>query len=213
MFEVISESFSQESIDLLLRDLREDRLVCKGKSEVKGDKRYWAVDTDNYELVSKFSALATELFSKKTRKRPENVIVMINKINSDESFDGSGGGWHVDSLQNQYKLFTYLTNCEKTSLGPLTLLTTNNQLLDRIIVATNYILGNKFRFSEKVVGYISKLGFKERPVLLSKNKPFWINTSFIHRGAKITEGERILMTAYIYDGIIPPSIQGRIDGK
>jgi len=212
MFKIISDEFSKKSLNDLLRDLNVNRLICSSHSEVKGDKRYWDVSKDNYEIVSGFSILASKLFELEVGVPPKNLVIMINRITAQDSPDGSGGGWHVDSVRNQYKLFMYLTDCENQNFGPLTLFTSGNRFLDKIVIAVNYMLGNKFRFSEYFIRLLSKLGFKEKPVLLPKNKPFWVNTSYIHRGAEITEGERVMMTAYIYKGAIPLSIQGRING-
>jgi hypothetical protein len=133
---------------------------------------------------------------------------MANHISAKASPEGSGGGWHVDSVRSQFKLFMYLTDCTREELGPLTLLTLH-PLIDRAVIFLNYLSGNKFRFTEARIKLLCKLGFRPKPVLAPCLEPFFVNTSFIHRGAPITLGERIMITAYLFPEEIPVSVANR----
>jgi len=202
-----NEQISQESLDALLVRVRERSIKCQNHVVIGGDSRFWDVSTDESEIIKLFKKLAISTHVEECGEAPRNTIVMLNRISSEDSPGGSGGGWHVDSVRNQYKFFMYLTDCTTVNQGPLCVLT-SKPIIDRVVILFNFLM-NKSRFSEKVVKNLEKIGFRRKPVLLNKLNPFFVNTSFIHKGLNITSGERILLTAYLFDEI-PPSIKKRI---
>jgi hypothetical protein len=137
---------------------------------------------------------------------------MINYIDSQSSPAGSGGGWHVDSVRDQFKVFMYLTDCLSTTSGPFTLYTSNSYLKDKFYILKNYLFYNKFRFSDDYIASLGSKGFSKNSILKSSLVPFFVNTSNIHRGEKISIGERIMVTAYMYDNV-PESIIKRTQGN
>jgi hypothetical protein len=184
-------------------------LSCSNIVDVNGDTRFWNVDPNAFKLFGDFKDLAEREVEMQIGKAFNHTILMVNHITPQASPEGSGGGWHVDSVQDQYKLFMYLTNCESESQGPLTLFTSGSKIKDRMRIIINYLKGNKFRFSNSVIDKLESKGFAQVPVLRESLKPFFVNTSFIHRGARITVDERMLITAYMFDKI-PSSIQKRL---
>jgi len=197
-------------LEELQEKIRSKELKCSNQVNINGDTRFWDVSDESSEVLSYFRRLAIGKSTEMRGRAFKYTILMVNHITADESPEGSGGGWHVDSVQNQYKLFMYLTDCTSTSTGPLTLLSSNSWVKDKFYIIKNYLLGNKFRFNEVTIEKLKQAGFREQPVLESSLTPFFVNTSFVHRGAQIIQGERMLVTAYMFDKI-PDSIQGRIN--
>lgn len=195
-------------LNSLLDNIRAGELKCRNHVQVKGDDRFWGVD-DSSSIVVDFKRVALKMYRNHVGREPKHLIVMANYISADKCPDGSGGGWHVDSLRSQYKVFMYLTECTQEVTGPLTLLSSGSIWKDRMVIFLNYLRGNKFRFSQKAFSKLLEKGFKVKPVLLKALTPFFVNTSFIHRGGEISEGERIMLTAYMFD-VIPDSIRARV---
>lgn len=198
------------SLERLQEKIRSKTLECSNQVNINGDTRFWDVPAESSEILTLFRKLAIDKSIEVKGVAFKHTILMVNHITADETPEGSGGGWHVDSVQNQYKLFMYLTACTSTSAGPLTLISSNSWVKDKFYILKNYLLGNKFRFNDVTINKLKQKGFTEQPVLESSLTPFFVNTSFVHRGAKILQGERMLVTAYMFDKI-PYSIQGRIN--
>ncbi len=204
--------YSDYQLGAFLEDVRLGQLQCNNIVVVNGDRRFWGVDSIKYGFLAQFKQLSIDTYLTEVGVCPKHVVLMVNHITAEDSPEGSGGGWHVDSVRNQYKMFMYLTDCNKVSFGPLTLYSSGSALVDKIVIALNYMMGNKFRFSERFINLLKYLNFCSKPVLKNKNEPFFVNTSYIHRGEVIREGERVLVTAYMFEKDIPASIRERISG-
>jgi hypothetical protein len=201
---------NDSELTTVYQQIKNRTLLCANQVKVNGDTRFWDVSDDNSTIFQEFRELAKNQSYKVLGKRFKHTILMVNHITAKDSPEGSGGGWHVDSIRNQYKLFMYLTDCNDKSLGPLTLLTSENKWKDNFYILKNYLKGNKFRLSNNDVEKLECLGFQQKSILANSLTPFFVNTSFIHRGAKIEKSERMLVTAYMFDKI-PGSIKGRIN--
>ncbi|KZY35302.1 MULTISPECIES: hypothetical protein [unclassified Oleiphilus] len=213
MFKSLNEVCYQcEQLDSVVKDIRDKSVQCSNIATIEGDNRFWNIKEGYSSIFDDFKLLASDTYQRELGRSPKNIVLMVNHITADNSPDGSGGGWHVDSVRSQYKLFMYLTDCTKTENGPLTLFTSGSVWKDRLVIILNYLRRNKFRFTNEKISALSHKGFKLKPVLKEKCNPFFVNTSFIHRGAEITEGERVLVTAYMFDTELPPSIAKRVAG-
>ena len=200
---------SEKELEILQNKVRSKQLACKNLVDVNGDTRFWNVDEAESSILVKFLELIKKQNSQMFGKNFKNIILMINHIDAKTAPDGSGGGWHVDSVRDQYKVFMYLTDCLSVKNGPFTLLTSNKPLKDKLYVLKNYFSYNKFRFSEKSIKNLTTKGFQKSAILKPSLVPFMVNTSNIHRGEKISTGERIMVTAYMFDKV-PESIAKRI---
>lgn len=213
MFKSLAKvKYESEQLDNIVKDVYDKNVECSNVAVIDGDNRFWNIKEGYSSILDDFKRLASSTYEKELGRSPNNIVLMVNHITATDAPEGSGGGWHVDSVRSQYKLFMYLTDCTQVENGPLTLFTTGSAWKDRLTIFFNYIRGNKFRFTNEKISSLGKKGFKLQPVLKEKCSPFFINTSFIHRGAKITMGERILVTAYLFDTELPPSIAKRVNG-
>lgn len=200
---------TNEELCALNEKIRSGQLECRNIIDVNGDIRFWDVGPENSPILRKFIDSVEKQNIKTFGKNFKNIIVMVNYINPQKSPEGSGGGWHVDSVRDQFKVFMYLTECLSVDNGPLTLLSSDNFIYNKFHVLKNYFSGNKFRFSDNNINKLQSKGFKKHPVLEPPLIPFMVNTSTIHRGEKISYGERIMVTAYMYDKV-PESIAKNI---
>lgn len=211
MFEIVRkiEGHDSQAVDLVSL-ARSKGILCGNFVDTAGDHRYWDVQCESYDLLREFREAAIGKFREEVGRNPSSIILMLNHVSATRCPGGSGGGWHVDSVRSQYKMFMYLTDCESKTLGPLTLLTSGFSLIDRAVVYLNYIFGGRFRFSDKAIQILKRIGFKERPFLLQSCIPFFVNTSYIHRGGEISAGDRVMVTVYMFDKDVPESIRKRI---
>ncbi len=193
--------------------VREGSIICANKhAGTDGDVRYWAVDVDAYPIMSRFKDSSEAEFQRVRGFKPKATIIMVNHIAAGRSPNGSGGGWHIDSVSRQHKGFMYITDCTAMAQGPFTHVQFKPWILFKFYSAAKYAIQRSFRYSEREVARLLSWlkPFSEvRPMLLPKGSAFFLDTSQLHRGAPITEGERILATAYMYDDEVPKSIRMR----
>lgn len=199
---------SEDELLALQSKIRLKQLKCSNLVEINGDIRFWGVDTSESPILSKFKDLIESQAFQILGHKFKNVILMVNHIDAKRSPDGSGGGWHIDSVKNQYKVFMYLTDCLSNENGPFTVLLADSYWKNKFHIIKNYILNERTRFSAKNIRILENKGFVKRFVLQESLKPFLINTSYIHRGESIKIGERIMVTAYMFDKV-PRSIANR----
>lgn len=206
------QSAQNGALDDLVKLVIEDRLQCRNRHiEDSGDIRYWEPRPDQNPLLAEFRALAVAQARAAGAPQDVKVVLMVNHISAETCPTGSGGGWHVDSIRQQYKLFCYLTDCESESLGPLCLLQHPLPGACQVAIYLNRLFGGNRRFNDKWVKAMKWLGFQEAPVLTTAGRPFFVKTSQIHRGMQIRTGHRIMITAYIFNKTIPSSVMSRLD--
>jgi hypothetical protein len=103
----------------------------------------------------------------------------------------SGGGWHVDNHNPQFKALLYLTNVNLNN-GPFAIISPPLTSKDYNAIS----LEKNTRFSDKI-----EEDYKNNIHYLTGNMGdvIVVNTQNIHRGTIIKEGERISLTNYYYD--------------
>ena len=105
----------------------------------------------------------------------------------------SGGGWHVDNHNPQFKAMLYITDVNENN-GPFTILCPNLKSIDYPSDPNK----NDTRFPDQIA-----IDHKEKIQLLTGNSGDVILflSHNIHRGTEIKEGVRISLTNYYYDEI------------
>ena len=102
----------------------------------------------------------------------------------------SGGGWHFDKDEKQFKSFLYLTDVTEDN-GPFTIIKNSAEAYKDVEWFSNN------RISQETVDEyfnaedIIKLTASKGTVILA-------DTSFVHRGAEIKSGQRVTLTTYFY---------------
>lgn len=211
MLEKLSRVYSdEEEYNLLIDLIKTQKIACSNINEVNGDYRFWNVDKGTSPILRDFFDLTISKYYELNKKNPKHIYLMINHIDAKRTRNGSGNGWHVDSVKYQYKSFMYLTDCLSLDQGPLTFLKNSKEWKERIVIILNYLRGNGLRFKDEYIDSLMSRGFEAEAHLCEKLLPIYADTSLVHRGSPITQGERIMVTAYMYQDNIPPSIQKRL---
>ena len=170
----------------------------KTDRQADGDTRYWGVDTSQSQVLGTLKEFAEAQFVAAAGASPAMSFIMVNHIDATRCPNGSGGGWHRDSFNAQYKAFAYLTDTTRNSLGAFCFLPASNSIPFRLVSLGSRLLSGANRYSDRVIDTALKAGFSKRVVLLDAGIPFFVNTSLIHRGLPIVEAERVMATVYMF---------------
>lgn len=110
---------------------------------------------------------------------------------------GSGGGWHRDTrFQNQYKCIVYLTDCNEGN-GNFAYLR-KSHLNNSIYVLTRFM---DF-FKKPRYDYLKKIFNKfSTNIYGQRGTAIIVNTTGIHRGTPVSNGERHALTIYFNNGV------------
>jgi hypothetical protein len=163
-----------------------------------GDKRYWGVDPSQSPLLGRLMDFADVNYKKKNGSAPAFKFIMINHVSAQECPTGSGGGWHRDSFGTQYKAFMYLTDVERPSQGAFCYLPGSNAVPLRTVSLVHRLVSGGHRYTDDTIQRLLRRGAKATPVLLPAGTPFFLSTSYIHRGLPITEGDRVMAAVYLF---------------
>jgi hypothetical protein len=176
-------------------------LAQKIDRQADGDTRFWAVDETESAILARLTAFGRRAYRDATGDDPVYSFIMINYVDAVTCPDGSGGGWHRDSSRRQYKAFAYLTDVNRPSQGAFCFIPASNSRLFWVVSMAYRLIFGGNRYSDRAIRLLTKMGFSARPVLQSAGVPFFLNTSLIHRGLRITEGHRITATMYIFEDV------------
>jgi len=120
----------------------------------------------------------------------------LGVLDSKYKNSSSGGGFHVDNLEPQFKAILYLTDVSINN-GPFAIINPPMQIedIDQSMVYNTYRIINPpecKEFTDKYKDNIDILTGNMGDVIL-------VNTNNIHRGTIIKEGYRLTLTNYYYD--------------
>ena len=108
---------------------------------------------------------------------------------------GSGGGWHRDSVSTQFKSIIYLTDVDD-SQGPFEIIPRSHRLASKIMTISLTNLRKK-RFTEDEVERLESRSLGPRTTLTgTAGTVILADTSSLHRGKPIEQGERFTLTNY-----------------
>ena len=199
---------TNDEINQLLSQVNDGNIECANKQTTEtGDKRYWNVKASSHSVFQSFIKVVEENVRRYTNLSNPEIYLMLNDISASTAPEGSGGGWHVDSVTKQYKQFMYLTDCTSPECGSFALLCHRFKIFSTIIVVLNRLFVGGSRYGEKSIIILKRMGFKEKAILGKSGFTWFCETNHIHRGLPIKRGKRIMLTAYIFDGNVPQSIK------
>lgn len=200
---VIPNYYSSEKCDTIIEEIKgmiANEKVNKWVDEAKSDTRIFGSHnySDNIKAFYEDPFL-TEIGAAYVKSQLINSHTLGAQLIPQENNLGSGGGWHRDSVYKiQYKSIAYLTD-----VGP------NNGPFEYIIgshkKSTIYksILENSFnahqnRMSEAQIAAFLKSNpnLKSQVFTAKKGSVILVDTSGVHRGMPIQEGERYALTNY-----------------
>lgn len=126
-----------------------------------------------------------------------NACTLIARVRYKTGNKGSGGGWHRDSNARQIKAILFLTDVTEAN-GPFSFLEPSDpQATSLWSLCKKYRRGSDLRFSESEVRKLIEDGCAtEQRVLVSAGTVVLVDTSRIHRGSPLIEGERYALFNY-----------------
>lgn len=161
------------------------------------DKRYFGAQQANPLFFKKVLQSVDQSTGGLIEKRYGNTFdyfVLYNEITGQGNSMGSGGGWHRDSFIHQYKVIIYLTDVNDRGDGAFEFAPGTSKGIVRLV---DYIK----RWWKKSITRYSEISNSE-PIFGEKYTYFLINTSAIHRGSPLLNGNtRKAVTFYLYDKI------------
>lgn len=172
------------------------------KSE--GDTRLYGIENASSIINDFFSKIIEKeiklLDSSKTINKDLYVHAIMGGCLENKNLTSSGGGWHRDHYFEQYKVMIYLTDV-KTENGPFSYLIKSHYKFYQGLSLLLFKLFSKnhTRFTDFSIKILKLLLFEQRIFVGKKGTCIVFNATGLHRGLPITEGERVSLTAYIFE--------------
>ena len=175
-------------------------------------KYYYGADHHDHRIygIEKFSDQFHFLFNdhqiNETLQKLYNtnnpaITLLAQHVFSKKGNQGSGGGWHRDSIRKQFKVFIYFNNIFSET-GPLQLVSNSHKASSKFFD----LLRNKrsfFELNPTKPNYILK---NIHEVICKEGSIFFCDTSAIHRGKPNIKNDRYSCTFYAYEKAIPNHI-------
>jgi len=130
------------------------------------------------------------------------AFTLSNRIvfSNDSHIIGSGGGWHRDSNNRQFKSILYLNDVTENN-GVYQIIEKSHKLVSYLKDSKNGKLSpGVIRFSDGQIDRIIKNNPERLKTIVGKAGTLIVkDCSCIHRGSPLKEGKRYALTNYIFD--------------
>lgn len=129
----------------------------------------------------------------------KNLMTMANKVVFKKDNMGSGGGWHRDGIDFQYKAILYLVDVDDNN-GPFQLIKKSQKLFYYLKDCLNLnmnIFDTRIKNS-KVQKLIKKDNSRLITLTGKAGSLILVDTTIIHRGCPLISGSRYALTNYYY---------------
>lgn len=157
------------------------------------DHRWYDIKKQNPSFFDEILSKSGVLEIIKNELNDFEYIVLYNHIRSVNENTGSGDGYHIDSTRFQRKLIYYLTDAD-TNNGCFQYIPETSKLsFIRKHILRNLFSNNIFRFHERYLKNLKKIN-----VIKEKGNGFLVQTSMVHRGNPLINGERRAITFYMF---------------
>jgi len=205
---VLHDYFAEDQVDLLyneclrvLKDHQKDRsyLPEKNKEGCSDDERIFYVEKYSKPIQIYFSD--DNLFNSIARKYCPRVNkkTLVNRLTYEEGkIRNSGAGWHRDNHDCQFKAIMYLTDVKETN-GCFRFITNSSKRhIGKPQPRKNAYCDT--RYSDETIKLIvdTKKDCEIIDIIGKKGTVILVDTTYIHRGKVIEEGERIALTQYFF---------------
>jgi len=170
------------------------KIACKFSENVGGDERLFGLENVNETakkiLEEPFFLDVLKKYMKLDTLHPS--ISLLGRLKHEPGvIKNSGGNWHRDSLHKQVKAIVYLTDVtEKNGNFQIISGTNVSQLNDKY--------GNRVG-EENVKELLEKSNKKIDNLVAKRGTVILVDTSNIHRGNVMLEGERYSLTTYYFN--------------
>ena len=129
-------------------------------------------------------------------KSLSNLMTMANRVKYSQNNLGSGGGWHRDDFNFQFKAILYLNDVSIKN-GPFQLIKHSNKFFKIIEDSlTAKLDGSSTRIDNEKVALFDKNRLET--ITGNAGTLILVDTSLIHRGKPLEDGKRYALTNYYY---------------
>lgn len=198
---VISNYWSNEKCNILTEHIKKvfPRGFIKTNTEIGGGGDYRMGQSENSFILCKeflndpFLSEIGNNYIGHVYNRKRCQIGVVNASNS----KNSGGGWHVDNHDKQFKAILYLTDVDENS-GNFSIVENSRGTIKTLGTYRNYKDDmSESRIEEsKVFDHFGNERIKN--IVGNKGTLILVDTSNIHRGRDINTGSRYSLTNYYY---------------
>tara|TARA_B110000908_G_scaffold66424_1_gene80444 strand:- start:125 stop:856 length:732 start_codon:yes stop_codon:yes gene_type:complete len=174
------------------------------ESEDKSDARIFGVEKLVPEVYEVASFLKMEQLGKEFYGTSELAwFCMFGKIQAAEASQGSGGGWHRDSIfRHQVKIIVYLTDADRTN-GCFQYIQQSHRSKNVLNVRKFLGHGSHRYLPSEIEETCDVQKLKIIDCIGAKGHSILVDTRGIHRGMPLEHGERKAITFYMYPKTIP----------
>jgi hypothetical protein len=202
---VIPNYYNSNQCDRITRqidEMIEDDEITKWVDDAKSDSRVYASHLHSEDIL-KFH---NDPFLKKigeayTENELINSHTLAGRIISKNDNLGSGGGWHRDSVfPVQYKSIIYLSDVNPKN-GPFEYILGSHKksTILKSIIENKFVATQNRMTTEQVDDFsFSNPELKRKIFTAKKGSLILVDTSGIHRGMPIEQGERYALTNYFF---------------
>jgi hypothetical protein len=209
---IINNFLNKENCKLIIKEINnfydkypnkvwEDKI--KSEYRIHGAEKV-SINIKNFFINPLLNMVGTVCFNGKL----SNLMTMANRIVSAANNLGSGGGWHKDDVEFQYKAILYLIDVNDNN-GPFQLIKHSNKFKFIIKDCLKYKMKiNETRLSEKKINEIISMEPERlKTITGSAGTLILVDTSLIHRGRPLVSGLRYALTNYYYPSYKLKSMQ------
>lgn len=197
-FFVIENFLSKSDCEKLINIFDES----ESKATVVGsDRRIFGIENLSYDhkLIFSDSKVLFDIGEAHLNKKQILTTTLAAKLYPSNGADGSGGGWHRDSMLPQFKAICYLTDVELEN-GPFEYIPESHKLFNKIkyeLRSKIRKVANNPRYSEQQIEEYCKLFKTGKHTFCAKRGTVILcNTSGLHRGSPMDKGLRYAVTNY-----------------
>ena len=200
-YHVIPKYLSQKNCLKMIKEINRKFNILKKIVKIdkkKSDHRLWRSEIYVRGIIKFNKDKFLKEISEQFMKTKMNVLcTLANKVVYKKNNLGSGGGWHRDNYNPEFKAILYLSNV-KTDNGPFQLIPGSHKvssIIKNCINLNKYYPETRFKNSE-----IKKV-LKKNNVKTIIGKPgtlLLVNTRMIHRGKPIKNEKRFAITNYYF---------------
>ena len=198
---VIPQYFSQKDCFKIQKEMKYKFNTLKKRIKLdkkKSDHRLWASEKYIKSVVKfnrdKFIKKISEEFM---QTKMSVLCTLANKVIYKRNNLGSGGGWHRDNYNPEFKAILYLSDVKKNN-GPFQFIENSHKV--RSIFKDSLKLSKYYPDTTYKNSDINKVS-KNKKIITIIGKPgtlLLLNTRMIHRGMPIKEDSRFALTNYYF---------------
>jgi hypothetical protein len=160
-----------------------------------GDKRCFVDPAFFEDELFEPTKIIDEICSVYMGHSSRTAVYMANRVQPSLGQVGSGGGWHRDSYRRQIKCFIYLSEVT-ISNGPLAYIPKSHKARNKMLnLAKSSELKRARYTAERDMQYFNDCS---QPLTGSVGTVVLADTSGIHQGMPVFNGERLMLTQYRY---------------